>query len=298
MAKYSSLTDTFFNRILLKDFLSFNSDDNSSSSFDYNKEYYNARYDNFFELNNISETELKQIINSFKTKFIEDNDSFDEEVFRNSYSFGINLFLDEIQDYLNSLKKGKAYNIERCNNKFIHHFELSSDVSSGKTIIISTKDIDQIHIYFNKIKQIINETISKKLNNSKSSLSDNELKGFKIENYNSISKFRKKLIEFDFIDKEISLKDFRKIFDGEKFTEKIIWKNSLNHLHSMIKLMFEENIISKDEKKKWVITAKSFSLLDKEGIKEFDSNKVRTANKIATKAEDSLRNILKSSNLL
>jgi hypothetical protein len=63
-------------------------------------------------------------------------------------------------------------------------------------------------------------------------------------------------------------------------------------------MMFEENILSNDEEKKWVITAMSFSLLSKEEIKEFDSNKVRTANKIATKAEDDIRNVLKLSKLL
>jgi hypothetical protein len=298
MTKYSSLTDTFFKRIPFEDFINYISDDTPSNNFDYNKEHYKARYDNFFQLTNISETELKQVINSFKTKFIEDNGSFDEEVFRNSYSFGINKFIDEIQDHLNTLSKAKAHTIERCNNKFIHHFELSLDVTSGKTIIISTKDIDQIHLYFKTIKQIIEETIIEEFDKSKSVLRDNELRGFKIEDFDKISKFRNKLIEFDFIDKEITLKDFRNIFDGEKSTKKIIWKKPLNHLHSIINLMFEENIISDDEEKKWVITAMSFSLLIKEDIKEFDSNKVRTANKIATKAEDVIRNVLKLSDFL
>lgn len=174
MTKYSSLTDTFFKRILFKDFLSSISDDTPSNNFDYNKEHYKARYDNFFQLNNISETELKQVINSFKTKFIEDNGSFDEEVFRNSYSFGINLFIDEIQDHLNTLSKGKAYIIQRYNNKFIHHFELSSDVTSGKTIIISTKDIDQIHLYFKTIKNTIETSILEEFDKPKLNLEDKD----------------------------------------------------------------------------------------------------------------------------
>ena len=106
------------------------------------------------------------------------------------------------------------------------------------------------------------------------------------------------MIEFGFIDTEITLGHFRKIFDDKKYTKKIIWRKQLNHLHCLIKLMFEENIISDDAEKKWVITAMSFSLLSKEEIKEFDSNKVRTANKIATKAEDDIRNVLKLSKLL
>ena len=298
MTKYFSLTETFFKEIPFKDFINSISDDTPLNNFDSNQEYYKSRYDNFFQLTNISETELKQVINSYKTKFIEDNGSFDEEVFRNSYSFGINKFIDEIQDHLNTLSKGKAHTIEEYNNKFIHHFELSLDVNSGKTVIISTKTIDQIHLYLKTIKQIIEETIIEEFDKSKSVLRDNELRGFKIEDFDKISKFRNKLIEFDFIDNEITLKDFRKIFDGEKSTKKIIWKKSLNHLRSLIKLMFEENIILDDEEKKWVITAMSFSLLIKEEIKEFDSNKVRTANKIATKAEDDIRNVLKLSKLL
>ena len=298
MTKYFSLTETFFKEIPFKDFINSISDDTPLNNFDSNQEHYKARYDNFFQLTNISETELKQIINSFKTKFIEDNCSFDEEVFRNSNSYDIKLFLAEIKDYLNTLSKGKAHTIEKCNNKFIHHFELSLDVTSGKTIIISTKTIDQICLYFKTIKQIIEETIIKKFDKQKSVFRDNELRGFKIEDFDKISKFRNKLIEFDFIDNEITLKDFRKIFDGEKSTKKIIWKKSLNHLRSLIKLMFEENIISDGEEKKWVITAMSFSLLIKEDIKEFDSNKVRTANKIATKAEDVIRNVLKLSDFL
>ena len=298
MTKYFSLTETFFKEIPFKDFINSISDDTPLNNFDPNQEYYKSRYDNFFQLTNISETELKQVINSFKTKFIEDNGSFDEEVFRNSYSFGINKFIDEIQDHLNTLSKGKAYTIERCNNKFIHHFELNLDVTSGKTIIISTKNIDQIHLYFKTIKQIIEKTIIEEFDKSKSVSRDNELRGFKIEDFYKISKFRNKLIEFDFIDKEITLKDFREIFDGEKSTKKIIWKKPLNHLRSLIKLMFEENIILDDEEKKWVITAMSFSLLIKEEIKEFDSNKVRTANKLSNKAEDVIRNVLKLSELL
>ena len=298
MTKYFSLTETFFKEIPFKDFINSISDDTPLNNFDSNQEYYKSRYDNFFQLTNISETELKQVINSFKTKFIEDNGSFDEKVFRNSYSFGINKFIDEIQDHLNTLSKGKAYTIERCKNKFIHHFELTLDVTSGKTIIISTKNIDQIHLYFKTIKQIIEKTIIEEFDKSKSVSRDNELRGFKIEDFYKISKFRNKLIEFDFIDKEITLKDFREIFDGEKFTKKIIWKKPLNHLRSLIKLMFEENIILDDEEKKWVITAMSFSLLIKEEIKEFDSNKVRTANKISNKAENNIRNVLKLSKLL
>ena len=88
MTKYSSLTDTFFKEIPFKDFINSISDNTPLNKFDSNQEYYKSRYDNFFQLTNISETELKQVINSFKTKFIEDNGSFDEEVFRNSYSFG------------------------------------------------------------------------------------------------------------------------------------------------------------------------------------------------------------------
>ena len=191
MTKFSSLTETFFKEIPFEDFMNSISDDTPLNSFDVNQEYYKARYDNFFQLTNISETELKQIINSFKTKFIEDDGSFDEEVFRNSNSYDIKLFLAEIKDYLNTLSKGKVHTIEKCNNKFIHHFELSLDVTSGKTIIISTKALDQIHLHFKTIKQIIEETIIEKFDKPKSVLRDNELRGFKIEDYDKISKFRK-----------------------------------------------------------------------------------------------------------
>lgn len=222
MTKFSSLTETFFKEIPFEDFMNSISDDTPLNSFDVNQEYYKARYDNFFQLTNISETELKQIINSFKTKFIEDDGSFDEEVFRNSNSYDIKLFLAEIKDYLNTLSKGKVHTIEKCNNKFIHHFELSLDVTSGKTIIISTKALDQIHLHFKTIKQIIEETIIEKFDKPKSVLRDNELRGFKIEDYDKISKFRNELIEFGFIDTEITLGDFREIFDDKKPTKKII----------------------------------------------------------------------------
>ena len=315
MTKYFSLTETFFKEIPFKDFLSSISDadynheyyttryesscyDTPYNEIDKNYEYYKARYDNFFQLTNISETELKQVINSYKTKFIEDNGSFDEEVFRNSYSFGINKFIDEIQDHLNTLSKGKAHTIERCNNKFIHHFELTLDVTSGKTIIISTKNIDQVYLYFKTIKNTIKTSIIERIDSPKSNLEDKELRRFKIEQYDKLAEFRNNLIELDFIDKETSLKDIRNIFDETKNTKKIIWKKPLNHLNSLIKMMFEENIILDDEEKKWVITAMSFSLLIKEEIKEFDSNKVRTANKISDKAENNIRNVLKLSKLL
>tara|TARA_B110000967_G_C18830905_1_gene534027 strand:- start:547 stop:1410 length:864 start_codon:yes stop_codon:yes gene_type:complete len=174
MTKYTSLTETFFKEIPFKDFINSISDDTPLNNFDSNQEYYKSRYDNFFQLTNISETELKQVINSFKTKFIEDNGSFDEEVFRNSYSFGINKFIDEIQDHLNTLSKGKAHTIERCNNKFIHHFELTLDVTSGKTIIISTKNIDQIHLYFKTIKNTIETLIKERFDKPKSNLEDKD----------------------------------------------------------------------------------------------------------------------------
>ena len=174
MTKYTSLTETFFKEIPFKDFINSISDDTPLNNFDSNQEYYKSRYDNFFQLTNISETELKQVINSFKTKFIEDNGSFDEEVFRKSYSFGINLFIDEIQDHLNTLSKGKAHTIERCNNKFIHHFELTLDVTSGKTIIISTKNIDQIHLYFKTIKNTIETSIIERIDSPKSNLEDKD----------------------------------------------------------------------------------------------------------------------------
>lgn len=299
MAKFSSLTETFFKEIPFEDFMNSISDDTPQNSFDVNQEYYKARYDNFFQLTNISETELKQIINSFKTKFIEDYGSFDEEVFRNSNSYDIKLFLAEIKNYLNTLSKGKVHTIEKCNNKFIHHFELSLDVTSGKTIIISTKTIDQIHLYFKTIKQIIEETIIEKFDKSKSVFRDNELRSFKIEDYDKISKFRNQLIELGFIDTEISLGDFREIFDDKKPTKKIIWKKPLNHLHSLIKLMYEEKVMSKYDEKKWLITANVFSILSNEkGVEEFDSNKIRTANKCSSKAEDGIRNILKLSEFL
>jgi len=191
MTKYFSLTETFFKEIPFKDFINSISDadynheyyttrfesscyDTPYNDIDKNYEYYKARYDNFFELNNIPENRLKEIINYFKIKFIEDNGSFDEEVFRNSYSFGINKFIDEIQDHLNTLSKGKAYTIERCNNKFIHHFELSLDVTSSKTIIISTKDIDQIHLCFKTIKNTIETTILEEFDKPKLNLEDKD----------------------------------------------------------------------------------------------------------------------------
>ena len=66
MTKFSSLTETFFKEIPFEDFMNSISDNTPQNSFDVNQEYYKARYDNFFQLTNISETELKQIINSFK----------------------------------------------------------------------------------------------------------------------------------------------------------------------------------------------------------------------------------------
>ena len=65
MTKFSSLTETFFKEIPFEDFMNSISDETPQNSFDVNQEYYKARYDNFFQLTNISETELKQIINSF-----------------------------------------------------------------------------------------------------------------------------------------------------------------------------------------------------------------------------------------
>ncbi|MDB9842574.1 hypothetical protein OAC31_00770 [Polaribacter sp.] len=82
MTKYFSLTETFFKEIPFKDFLSSISDadynheyyttryesscyDTPYNDIDKNYEYYKASYDNFFQLTNISETELKQVINSF-----------------------------------------------------------------------------------------------------------------------------------------------------------------------------------------------------------------------------------------
>ena len=315
MTKYFSLTETFFKEIPFKDFINSISDadynheyyttryenscyDTPYNDIDENYEYYKARYDNFFQLTNISETELKQVLDSFKTKFIEDNGSFDEEVFRGSNSFGINLFIDEIQDHLNALSKGKAYFIERCSNKFIHHFELSLDVTSGKTIIISTKNIDQIHLYFKTIKNIIETSIIERINTPKSNLEDKELRSFRIEQWNELSEFRKNLIDMGFIDRETSLKDLKTVFDGKVVTNKIIWKKPLNHLNCLIKTMFEENIISDIEGKKWVITAMSFSLSIKEEIKEFDSDKVRTANRPSINAQDNIRKVLELSKML
>ena len=315
MTKYLSLTDTLFERIPFEDFINSISDadynheyytiryenscyDTPYNDIDENYEYYKARYDNFFQLTNISETELKQVLDSFKTKFIEDNGSFDEEVFRGSNSFGINLFIDEIQVHLNTLSKGKAYFIERFSNKFIHHFELSLDVTSGKTIIISTKNIDQIHLYFKTIKNIIETSIIEKIDTPKSNLEDKELRSFRIEQWNELSGFRKNLIDMGFIDRETSLKDLKTVFDSKVVTNKIIWKKPLNHLNCLIKTMFEENIISDIEGKKWVITAMSFSLSIKEEIKEFDSDKVRTANRPSINAQDNIRKVLELSKML
>ena len=61
MTKYFSLTETFFKEIPFKDFINSISDDTPLNNFDSNQEHYKARYDNFFQLTNISETELKQI---------------------------------------------------------------------------------------------------------------------------------------------------------------------------------------------------------------------------------------------
>ena len=61
----------------------------------------------------------------------------------------------------------------------------------------------------------------------------------------------------------------------------------------------EEIDLSKYDEKKWLITANVFSILSNEkGVEEFDSNKIRTANKCSSKAEDGIRNILKLSEFL
>lgn len=294
MNYYKSLTSIFFSEIDFDYLINEVLDTKNISEYDI--EYYDSRYDFFYILNNIDFDNFNSILNNYRVEFEVIEDFFDEEIFKKST--GIYLFIDELNDFLNSFNRGKAYTIEKVGDFYIHHFELSYNAVKGKTIIVSNKNEAQIHFYFKSIIKLLKEKpLQKQKNhNSPETNIEQELKGFKIEHYDKLTEFRKALIEDGFIDKETKIADFRAVFDDKIVTKRIIWKKAFTHLNYLIKTLYDEKIITNDEDKKWVITANCFVMIKDGKFIRFDSKKIGKSNRVGKKASDKIHLIIKSIN--
>jgi len=261
--------------------------------------YYDARYDYYFILKDLNDDEIDELIRKAKENFIKVNSFYDKEVFL--LDSGLSLFVDNLNDHIDSFKRGKCYLIDKSEKYFIHHFELVYNVTTGKTIIFSTKKLPQLIFYLkkilNRIDLIINEVEVQIEQKTKKNI-EQEIKSFKIEQYDKLAQFRKALIDGGFIDKETKIGDFKKVFDYKFIPNKIIWKKAFTHLNYLITTLYDEGIIINDKDKKWVITANCFVVKKGEELIEFNSEKIRTANGKSSSAVSKIYDTLKASKLL
>ena len=279
-------------------------------SYLYDVEYYDQHDDYFFILSDYDEPKINKIIKDKIDDFISENGVFNKEVFDRRI---LKNFREEIYAYLDSFKKGKAISIENFkDNLNTIRFRLPYNETSGKTIIITTKNEIQLEIYLKSVIEISQNFLeefdrhyikpSEEQTNLKSDkkVIKQELKSFKIVKgeFDKLSNFRNALIDDGFIDKKISLTNFRKVFDNKIVEEKIIWKKAYTQLNYLIKTLFEESIITQDDDKKWIITANCFVVQKKDGLINFNPEKIRTSNKTNPKSDSEIRRILKSSKIL
>lgn len=155
-----SFSEIFFNEITFEGFLEFYGDylEKFRKGIIDHSEHFKARYDYFFILNDFEKKDLEKIIRQKKIQFKNKNNFYNKEQFL--IFEGLKSFLDEIEDYLESFRKGKAYLIEEKNNFYFHHFELSYNITSGKTIVVSNKNSPQLNYYLKEIKRVINDNLN------------------------------------------------------------------------------------------------------------------------------------------
>lgn len=178
----TSLYDLFFNKIdedlFIEKFIPLpiegaSDEINRRNEVKYNEDinWYKSRIDEYLILNEYSKNDVEHLINLKAEQFLKLNDEFDKDVFyRNEYL----LFVDSIKDYLDSFNRGKYLHIDtvKQNNQF--QFELSYNRTTGKTVLITTKNHVQLEIYFKALISNILSTIDKFISNINSDSFNNE----------------------------------------------------------------------------------------------------------------------------
>lgn len=164
----STLNDLFLNEIkeefFIKNFIPLpierTSDEvnrRNKASYKADVNWYKSRYDEYLIFNEYNKIQVEQIIKLKAERFLQVNKEFDKEVF---YRTNCLLFTDNIKDYLDSFRRGKNLLIYIVNDYHINHFQLSYNETTGKTILVTTKNQIQLEIYFKAILNFINDAIN------------------------------------------------------------------------------------------------------------------------------------------
>jgi hypothetical protein len=137
---------------------------NKKNFFDLRKEYSFSEnegsfiYRNFWPiivLHSYDAEWIKNQLNYYKREFINENKTFDLEIFKR---YNLNPLMDELNEYLDNIKKGKTKVWTERKGDYFHWFKLQLDTKSY-TLLISDKNEIQLEIYFTTLLSEISKFI-------------------------------------------------------------------------------------------------------------------------------------------
>lgn len=95
---------------------------------------------------------FKNLLQEYKNSFIESYGTFDFEIFEREQ---LNIFISQLNDFLDCLQKGKAVTYDKQENTFFHSFKLSIDVITN-TLLVTNLNLIETEIYFKELLKCVN----------------------------------------------------------------------------------------------------------------------------------------------
>lgn len=220
---------------------------------EYNRDYIARNFWPTVDIHSYNILEIEDFLQQSKNEFINNNDSFDVDIFKRTE---IDLELPYLNRYLECLRKGK-YNIwDFRKGKYFYYLKIDSERgTNSRTLLISDKNEVQLEIYFKNILKVLSPLIK----------GNNQIeikKNFNEETVNSIKPIfnSKSIIDiFEVLKEHFSNEDGlmlnKLLADNTKPLNKLYFMNNGNMLTDAFKQLIESNLItncSKSELEKWI----------------------------------------------
>jgi hypothetical protein len=252
---------------------------NKKNFFDLRKEYSFSEnegsfiYRNFWPiivLHSYDAEWIKNQLNYYKREFINENKTFDLEIFKR---YNLNPLMDELNEYLDNIKKGKTKVWTERKGDYFHWFKLQFDTKSY-TLLISDKNEIQLEIYFTTLLSEIIKFIENEQASFSKQIETNPV--VVIKEYipkpcfktDSIEMITKDLNAFFEVNQHAQLKQI--IETGGKANEKLLFRDNGNRLTDYFRRLYKEDTITGCNKKElinWIV--KNFKYIYRESEKDF-----------------------------
>ena len=123
---------------------------------DNDREYIAEHYWPIILLSSLTEGDIKKELANRRSQFIQENGIFEAEIFRREE---LELLIQELNQYLEAIKKGKSAVYGYYNEKYFHQFELPIDKGNTKTLLITHLDTIALEIHFKSLLKVISDPL-------------------------------------------------------------------------------------------------------------------------------------------